>query len=194
MKNLSVYFLPIFILCSCANHGQLTYIVKLPKDLKENSGLVTYRENTAWSIEDSGNSDNIYKINFDGEVIKTLEVKNAKNKDWEDLTKDDYGNLYIGDFGNNENKRKDLTVYKLPNPETEPGDKIEAEKIKFSYPEQKDFPPKKIKGSSTPKLFSTTTVISIFSQRIGPIPLLEKLRCIRYPIKKEIIKLNLSES
>jgi len=104
LKNLSVYSLPIFILCSCANHGQLTYVVKLPKDLKENSGLVAYTENTAWGIEDSGNSYNIYKINFDGEILKTLEVKNAKNKDWEDLAKDDEGNLYIGDFGNNENR------------------------------------------------------------------------------------------
>lgn len=143
MKNLSVYFLPIFILCTCANHGQLTYVVKLPKDLKENSGLVTFTENAAWGIEDSGNSDNIYKINFDGEILKVLEVKNAKNKDWEDLAKDGEGNLYIGDFGNNKNRRKDLTIYKLPNPETEAGEKIEAEKIMFNYPEQKDFPPDK---------------------------------------------------
>ncbi len=145
MKNLSGYLLPIFILCSCANHGQLTCVVKLPKDLKESSGLVTYTENTAWGIEDSGNQDNIYKINFEGEILKVLEVKNAKNKDWEDLTKDAKGNLYIGDFGNNENRRKDLTIYKLPNPETESGDKIDAEKITFRYPEQKDFPPSKKK-------------------------------------------------
>lgn len=133
------------MLCSCTNNGQLTYVAKLPKDLKENSGLVTYTENTAWCIEDSGNSDNIYQINFEGEILKALEVKNAKNKDWEDLTKDDEGNLYIGDFGNNENRRKDLIIYKLPNPETESGEKIGAEKIVFNYPEQKDFPPGKSK-------------------------------------------------
>jgi len=138
------YFLfAILILHSCSNHGQLTYLNKLPKQLQENSGIVSYLDSTAWLVEDRGNSDDIYKINFNGEILQELEVKNAKNNDWEDLTKDANGNLYIGDFGNNENRRKDLTIYKLPNPETEPGDKIDAEKIKFSYPEQKDFPPSK---------------------------------------------------
>jgi hypothetical protein len=28
------------------------------------------------------------------------------NIDWEDITKDKDGNLYVGDFGNNDNERK----------------------------------------------------------------------------------------
>ena len=143
MRTLSTYLLLFFLLCSCSNHGQLTYVAKLPKKLNENSGLVSYVENSAWAIEDSGNGDNIYKISFQGKILKKLEVKNAKNKDWEDLTKDDQGNLYIGDFGNNRNDRKELTIYKLQNPEEEAGEKIAADKIEFSYPEQKDFPPHK---------------------------------------------------
>jgi hypothetical protein len=82
-------------------------------------------------------------VNFVGKIIDDFEVKNAKNNDWEDLAKDNKGNLYIGDFGNNGNNKKELTVYKLSNPEVEKGDKIDAEKIKFNYPEQKDYPPKK---------------------------------------------------
>ncbi|WP_149274624.1 hypothetical protein [Pareuzebyella sediminis] len=143
MKTLSLSFLIPFLLFSCANHGQLKYVTKLPKSLKENSGIATFRERSAWFVEDSGNSDNIYKVDFQGNIRKELDVKNVKNRDWEDLATDKMGNLYIGDFGNNGNRRKDLTIYKLPNPESEPGDKIDAEKITFYYPEQKDFPPKK---------------------------------------------------
>lgn len=143
MKSYSFSILIIFLLQSCVNHGQLNLIDKLPQKLKENSGIVSYSENSAWFIEDSGNSDNIYKTDFKGNIIQQFDIKNAKNEDWEDLTKDKQGNLYIGDFGNNDSKRKNLVIYKAVNPETQQGDKISVERIKFSYPEQTDFPPSK---------------------------------------------------
>jgi len=139
----SIFLFLIFVLQSCANHGQLNLIEKLPKKLKENSGIVSYSDSTAWFIEDGGNSDNIYKTDFKGNIIQQLDVENGKNKDWEDLTKDVKGNLYIGDFGNNTNDRKNLVIYKAPNPEIEKGDKISVEKIKFRYPEQLNFPPRR---------------------------------------------------
>ncbi|WP_299529634.1 hypothetical protein [Ulvibacterium sp.] len=138
-----VPFLCIVFFSSCSNYGQLTFIAELPKKLDENSGIAMFSETTLWLIEDSGNPDEIYQVDLKGNLLKKLKVKNAKNKDWEDLTKDKKGNLYIGDFGNNSNDRKDLVIYKLPNPEIEPGDKIDALPIRFSYPEQKRFPPKK---------------------------------------------------
>lgn len=145
MKPLSSFLLLIFILQSCTNHGQLNFIDKLPKKLDENSGIVSYSDSSAWFIEDSGNSDNIYKTDFKGNMIQQFDIKNAKNNDWEDLTKDTLGNLYIGNFGNNDNTRKDLAILKLPNPELEKGDKINAEIIRFNYPEQQKFPPNRSK-------------------------------------------------
>ncbi|NJB71110.1 hypothetical protein GGR42_001572 [Saonia flava] len=132
-------------LTSCSNYGQLSHITDLPKKLEENSGLVYYTKENVWLIEDNGNLDEIYNVNFEGKIKKKLKVSNAKNHDWEDLTKDKEGNIYIGDFGNNQNDRKDLVIYKIPNPEKEKGKKIKAEKIKFNYPEQKEFPPKDFK-------------------------------------------------
>ena len=129
-------------LISCSNYGQLTYITKLPKNLKENSGMVIGKDSTLWFVNDGGNEDKIYQINNKGKILKELEVKNAKNKDWEDMARDKDGNVYIADTGNNANKRKDLVVYKIPNPGKEKGDKIEAEQIEFSFPEQRKFPPK----------------------------------------------------
>ncbi|MFV1448730.1 hypothetical protein VBZ51_06270 [Maribacter sp. HS] len=136
-------FLVLSVFTSCSNYGQLKVIADLPGSLDENSGLATYGDSTVWVIEDGGNKDEIYQINLTGDILKSLKVKNGDNQDWEDLTTDKAGNLYIGDIGNNANKRKDLVIYKLPNPTIEPGDKIDAEKIKLHYPDQKDFPPKK---------------------------------------------------
>ncbi|UWX54646.1 hypothetical protein NYZ99_17545 [Maribacter litopenaei] len=140
------FLLLLFItITSCTNYGQLKVVADLPGSLKENSGMVSLKDSTVWIVEDGGNKDELYKINFKGEILKTLEVKNGDNDDWEDLTKDSLGNVYIADIGNNNNTRKNLTIYKVPNPEIEPGDKIDAEKIELKYPEQKEFPPKKDK-------------------------------------------------
>lgn len=141
MKPFPSLLVLTFLLQSCANHGQLNFIEKLPKKLKENSGIVSYSDSTAWFVEDNGNSDNIYKTDFKGNITQHFDVKNAKNHDWEDLSKDKAGNLYIGDFGNNSNDRKDLAILKAPNPEIEKGDKIPVEEIEFSYPDQKEYPP-----------------------------------------------------
>lgn len=121
---------------------KLQVLSKLPSKLNENSGLAYYQGEQVWIIEDNGNRDEIYSVNFSGELIKSFRVKNAKNKDWEDLAQGPNGELYIGDFGNNDNARKDLAIYLLPPPESEKGDKIKAEKVSFSFPEQKNFPPK----------------------------------------------------
>ncbi|MEO1009742.1 MAG: hypothetical protein AAFX53_00460 [Bacteroidota bacterium] len=140
------FFLPLlFILNSCANYGQLTFLAKLPKQLEECSGIISVAQDAIWAIEDGGNPDKIHKLDLKGNLIKSLEVKNAKNQDWEDLARDKMGNVYIGDFGNNNSNRKDLIIYKLPDPESESGDKIDAQKIRFYYPEQEKFPPKKAK-------------------------------------------------
>lgn len=143
-----IVMLPIFIQ-ACAQHspnyGDFELMASFPKGLKEVSGMATLNGKHLWVIEDSGNEDRIYALNFAGKMVNEFQVKNAQNKDWEELTTDKKGNLYVGDFGNNRNDRKDLAIYKLPNPEIEKGDKIEAEKIKFRYPQQKAFPPKKKK-------------------------------------------------
>ncbi len=129
----------------CTNYGQLEYVAKLPKSLKESSGVEVISGSIIWSINDSGNEPVLIGLNNQGKEIRQLWIENAKNTDWEDLTKDDEGNLYIGDFGNNGNDRKDLTIYKVFQPEGISTASTTAEKITFYFPEQKDFPPKKSK-------------------------------------------------
>jgi hypothetical protein len=75
-----------------------------------------------------------------GSILKECRVFNAKNTDWEDITKDNFGNLYIADIGNNENKRKKLRVLKLSIIDVLTKDSVSAEIHPFSYPEQTEYP------------------------------------------------------
>ena len=145
MRNY-IFILSVFTFLSCQqDSGALTTVYSLPKKLKEVSGI-TYltSSNLLWSLEDSGNANEIYGLNFvNGKIEKTITIENTENIDWEDITKDKDGNLYIGDFGNNDNERKDLSIYKIDKNSLATESAIPAYKVSFAYPEQKDFPPKK---------------------------------------------------
>lgn len=93
-------------------------------------------------LNDSGNPSKIYGLDTKGKIVKTLNI-NAENNDWEDLTTDTNGNIYIGDFGNNSNKRKNLVILKVSKDSLGNSKKIDVERISFYYPNQKKFPPKR---------------------------------------------------
>ena len=76
-------------------------------------------------------SAQLHQIQKDGKVNKTITITNARNLDWEDMTQDDFGHFFIGDFGNNDNMRKWLTIYKIENPIDIKGSETQAE-INFS--------------------------------------------------------------
>lgn len=144
MKKFS-YFLSVFLLLACQQNTQtLTTLYSFPKKLKEVSGISYSAEtNLLWILEDKGNANMIYGMNSKGEIEYKSTIENTINTDWEDLTKDKKGNLYIGDFGNNDNSRKDLSIYKIDKKSISSERIVPAYKISFAYPEQKDFPPKK---------------------------------------------------
>ncbi len=122
------------MLVSCTNFGQLTLVADLSKSLKEVSGnQMIANSELIWMVNDSGNKPEVFGVNQQGKLRKLLNV-NAKNHDWEDLTSDAQGNLYIGDFGNNNQKRKKLTILKIRNQDLLNSDKVEVEKISFEYP------------------------------------------------------------
>ena len=141
-----IFTISALAILSCQqDSGVLRTVYSLPKKLKEVSGI-TYLEtsNLLYTLEDSGNANEIYGLNFEnGSIEKTILIEDTENIDWEDLTKDKTGNLYIGDFGNNDNERKDLSIYKIGKESLASESAIPAYKVSFSYPEQKDFPPKK---------------------------------------------------
>lgn len=144
MKKVAFLFV-LIIAQACAQiapYGKLEPLGKFPSKLKEVSGIEVSSSGTVWAIQDSGNEDEIYQLDRTAKLLQSLKIDHAKNQDWEDLALDDNGNLYIGDFGNNANERKNLTIYKVP--QSELGKKKpNAKKIAFHYPDQKNFPPEK---------------------------------------------------
>ncbi|MCH2196275.1 hypothetical protein [Kordia sp.] len=135
-------FLLLFSNCT-VNYGQLNYTGKISSDLKEVSGMESIpNSDSFWMINDSGNDPKVFEVNSKGKIYKTLHIK-GKNRDWEDLTKDSEGNLYIGDFGNNANDRKHQRIYMLSANDLATKKSIDPVKIEFSFPDQKKFPPKK---------------------------------------------------
>ena len=143
MNRLALILILVFAQ-GCAQktyYGKLKHLGSFPSKLKEVSGI-GIGQGDIWVIEDSGNKDKIYKVDKKANVIKDLKIDHAKNEDWEDLAMDKQGNLYIGDFGNNNNDRKNLTIYRVSSSQLEKKEP-NAEKIEFHYPQQKKFPPKK---------------------------------------------------
>lgn len=116
----------------------------LPKKLKEVSGIaLSQDQKTIWAIEDAGNKNVVYGLSRQGELTTDVLVENAENNDWEDITKDAAGNIYIGDFGNNENDRQNLSIIKLDlKTDSQKSTKV-IQTTKFHYEGQTEFPPKK---------------------------------------------------
>ena len=115
-------------------------VATLSDSLKETSGLTFFREKL-YTINDGGNSSEVFEIDKSSGKILDVIKTDLKNKDWEAITSDST-NIYIGDFGNNAGTRKDLKIYKIPFKDSVKIDSIQE--IPFFYPEQKDFEPKNI--------------------------------------------------
>lgn len=107
----------------------------LPAVLPEVSGLYIAAPDSLWWHNDSDGRAVLFLTDGAGRLRSEMPIPHAQNKDWEDITNDDQGRLYIGDFGNNANKRKDLRIF-IFDPATGATDSI-----RFRYPDQYAFPP-----------------------------------------------------
>ncbi len=118
------------------------------KRVNELSGIIKSKKykNIYWTHNDSGDNACIYALNIDKKLnkenIKKIKIKDADHIDFEDIAY--YGDsILIGDFGNNDNKRKDLCIYMINEPNPYKDKKVKViKKINFKFPDQKEFPPK----------------------------------------------------
>ena len=119
----------------------VTELAELPSSIHETSGLVNGPNDWFWTHNDGGNPSEIHCIDTNGIIQRTVTVSGDVNIDWEDIAKDDDGNLYIGNFGNNGLNRTDLRIVKIPNVDTCTVACAVTNTIAFTYPDQYDFPP-----------------------------------------------------
>jgi len=139
----------LLIMCACLPREdppeKLFYLDKinsLPGTLSENSGMISLGS-YIWFIEDSGNEPVLYGYNSDQNKVEiTVVIKDVQNTDWEDITQNE-NYIFIGDFGNNDGSRKDLSIIILNKSDLETGADtiIPFGFIDFSFEDQTDFTP-----------------------------------------------------
>jgi hypothetical protein len=113
-------------------------IASFPSSLRESSGL-EHQNGQIWTHNDGGDAPNLYRINLqNGDVVSTLNITDANNTDWEDLTEDSLY-FYVADIGNNRGNRQDLNILKVLKPSTESDTSYAASKINISYADQNSF-------------------------------------------------------
>jgi hypothetical protein len=116
-------------------------IATLHPDLHEISGLACFNDSVFIAINDGGNQPIVYFLTNKGDVFHTVKITNHPNNDWEAIAFDAQKQIvYIGDIGNNLNKRRDFQIIYFSTDSIFYKNEIEANAIHFQYPEQKNFP------------------------------------------------------
>ena len=142
MKNRTGFILLWFLIAQITIGQELRTMTRLSQTVNETSGIEISGENGIWTFNDSGGDEAIYLCDTSGNIIKTVKIKGAWNRDWEDIAQDDEGNFYIGNIGNNNNDTRDLSIFKIPNPnDISDGGSVQAQVIKYSYEDQYAYPP-----------------------------------------------------
>jgi hypothetical protein len=150
---LSAFLFLVLILVQ--TYGAPAKLAKIANpEINESSGLVASRTTPGayWTHNDSGDGPFIYALNTRGESLGTFRVTGATANDWEDISagpgpQPNRSYLYIGDIGDNNANRRDIVVYRVPEPQITPADKNStkkqpratepAEAIHFVYPDGK---------------------------------------------------------
>ena len=134
IKTKYLFVIVCFITLNKLFSQEVVSDIALSKKLDETSALEIV-SNTLITINDSGNDPVLFYINESGNILDERKLNCCKNNDWESLAADsDY--VYIADFGNNYDTRKNLSIIKIP---IDKSSNENPEIINFLYPEQKKF-------------------------------------------------------
>lgn len=107
---------------TCIDFGSPSTTGSLDRDaISESSGLAVSRihADTFWTHNDSGDDARFFGISSDGDDLGTVRVTGAEAKDWEAMTLgacDSQTCLFIGDVGDNEATRNDITLWRVTEP------------------------------------------------------------------------------
>lgn len=146
----ALVFLHTVLVGAPANHGRGRFerarlhvqrAGNLPGTVRESSGLA--RADTLpglWSHGDAGAPAQLTLFELPGTIRRSLDLSPLQNIDWEDLAQDPAGHLYLGDFGNNRNQRRNLAIYRVRL--RGGGQPAVVDTIAFRYPDQRAFPPR----------------------------------------------------
>ena len=94
-------------------------------EITESSGLSASEcQDVLWTHNDAGNGAFIYAMDTRGRHLGTWRVEGARSVDWESIAtyKDANGKCFVlvGDIGDNDEKRRELQIYRVPEPAMTP--------------------------------------------------------------------------
>lgn len=162
LKNI---FYQIFSFLYFASFGQqmpVFVIGEIPENAEECSGIAKLPSGHYAMVNDSGNEPEVFITDSTGTLITSIFLDSVCNVDWEELEYNE-GHLYIGDFGNNKNKRTDLTILKYAVSDKDELSNLEL--IKFKYAEQREFPEsKKYRNYDTEAMVHLGDSIYVFTK------------------------------
>jgi hypothetical protein len=111
--------------------------------LLESSGVIASRRypGVFWTLNDSGNPPEIFATDSSGRDLGVYTVTGAANYDWEAITRGPCGTgecLYIADTGDNDEIRRSVRLYRVPEPAVRAGGRgvtARAEVLEVRYPD-----------------------------------------------------------
>lgn len=124
--------------------AQLIVTGQLQSDeLVEASGLARSQRDPEllWSMNDGGSKARLYAIDGSGFHRGRIKLDGIKNRDWEDLSSfaiEGTPYLLVADTGDNDNKRKKVSLHVVAEPDLTDDDKVEIEpawSVDFRYPD-----------------------------------------------------------
>jgi hypothetical protein len=134
-----------------SNYGPPSQLAVLKdKAVKESSGLAASRSvpGIYWTHNDSGDGPFIYAFDSRGDSWGVCRVTGATAHDWEDIAAGPgptpgTNYLYIGDIGDNRERRDEIVVYRVPEPDINKGTSTkskavptaQSEAIRLRYPD-----------------------------------------------------------
>lgn len=116
--------------------------------ITESSGLVdsVLHDGVLWTLNDSGNSATIYPVSLNGALLSSsqssgIKIDGAENFDWESITSDKQGTLYIADTGQNIDLARTQIIYQIKEPADIQATRRESvvREIAFNYEDQSGF-------------------------------------------------------
>ena len=111
----------------------------LPNALRETSGVAVGVRSPGliWTHNDGDRRPRLYVVDRDGQVQARIEVDRSFN-DWEDIARGrcDLGAcLYLADTGDNNERRDNISLYRLAEPEGEGEGRVDAERYRMVLPD-----------------------------------------------------------
>jgi hypothetical protein len=135
---------PVVLAPGCARYDEGTEGGRVnDSNLRELSGIAASRKQPAvyWVHNDSGDTARIFAIDRQGALLREVPLQGASAIDWEDIALSEMPGgapyLLVGDIGDNDELRKSVTLYRVPEPDAKGKGAATPEAIiEVTYPDR----------------------------------------------------------